>query len=725
MFMMARMVTNHAASVFTNSCLATPRDPVTNLPSARVEHSKGSHQEPEMAHHSVYARETSRPSTTPGLRHFKKHSGGEESFQTSLAPDTPYVRPATVSSSRSPELAAGGRKGHGLYHDPSRVAGNERSAVAREESYATLFATLLESNTLLREEIQKLREETKAAVGKLRPQSDESLSLTSDSDNDDEISQNVPPKLLENTWVEPSTDQDESRQPSCLASSLSLPASADDQHEYGMTNGHIAQGVEEEAESCITVEEVNPDQLHLDSSSGSSSRLSSPSAEIEGDAHVSRSTESLLSDSSTSSASADDEVRGSGANDPFASPGMLAVKSMWSDFSVEDYSPRSFGEEEDSRAKARKKEWTPKITIPKPFSMTIRESNSPKRKSKSMIQAEQERLEREAQEEAELKKQFRATPLPANTYLPLYELINAKNEQRRREVKMLSQEMLKSTERPFSFMKRENEKKLMKNEELRRSQMLERKKQSEVMFHANPIPKHVFDPDVNERLKEQEEYREIRIKLRAQELLALSKLPGSMQLKGREYSLGALRRKRMEENENKAFMTDEHKFHPSVTDSVPDYDRAYMEFQKQLALRKKAKHITATEPFYLRTALIPSRKEQVVEDIERDRDIQLQNRWLFKTPRPKESSKSPKHVRSKSGGVPYPSQLTKTAKVRFSLTQEKLASELQREREKEMEQRERMEKQQTLKKSVAQKSYSHDPSVWLEDRKRKKCQEFR
>ena len=772
------MATDHAASAFTHSLLSTPRDPITRLPADRRIQSNGLSGSQEIGGTShkltTPSLPASRPNTSGGMTP-SKSIGAErsrnESFQASLDLDTPYVRPATVNSGRtrqtqtqtstsaaqfsSPEI---GRKREHL--DPSSVAGNKRghspsgSATTCDNDYATLFATLLESNMLLREEIQKLRADNQRTMTAMQEQTPNKLKndqpdsniapgdvhvhVLSNSDESalslDSDEEGVPPKLLQNTWMESSTDQEENQRPSCLASSLSqqsLPVSADDQHEYNLVDGGHENLDSEEESSINSAAEVDPHQIDSDSMcSSDSSRLSSPSAVHEVCAHSSHSTESLLSSSSdslTSSSSSNDRMRAKRANegDPFASPGMLAVERMWSDFSIEDYALHgSYSEDQEKGGKPqnKKQEWTPKITIPKPFSMTVRESQSPKRKSRSMIQAEQERLEREAMEEAELKKQFRATPLPASTYLPLYELINAKNEQRREEVKMLSKQILKASERPFSFTKRDNERKLMREEEMRRSLELEKTKLKEATFHAKPVPKQIFDPDVAERLKEQEDYREIRIRLRAQELLARSKLPGNMQLKGREYSIGALRKRRLEENQGKAFMTDEHVFHPTVSSSVPDYDRAYSEFQKQLALRKRTKHTTATEPFYLRTQLIPSRKEQVLQDIQRDEELRLKNRWPSKAT---VSTKPPTHTRTKSVTVPYPSQLTKTAKVRFSLTQEKLTNALAREKALENQERERRERQEALKKTVTQKSQSCDPRAWLEERKQRKYRQFK
>lgn len=780
------MATDHAASVFTHSLLSTPRDPVTRLPADRLAQSTGRPRSQETGGTSHKLTPSSiapsRPSTSGGVES-SKWTGAEgsrdDSFQVSLGPDTPYIRSVTIRSGKtrqpsqfsSPEIS---RKKEHL--DPSTVVGNERgqppsTAATRNDDYATLFATLLESNMLLREEIQRLKadnQRTMMAVEQLQEQTHnepvllknghqpDSSAAPGDTNSDesalslDSDEQGLPPNLLQNTWMESSTDQGENQRPSCLASSQSLPASADDQHEYDLVDGghedldseggsNLMDGGREdlnsEGESSIEVDPLEIDSESVHTCSSDSSRPSSPSAVHEEIcAHSSRSTESLLSSSSsgslTSSASSSERMQARRANegDPFASPGMLAVERMWSDFSIEDYAPRgSYGNEQEKGGKRRdkKKEWTPKITVPKPFLMTVRESQSPKRKSRSMIQAEQERLEREALEEAELRKQFRATPLPANTYLPLYELINAKNEQRREEVKMLSKQILKDSERPFSFTKRDNERRLVREEEMRRSLELEKTKLKEATFSAKPIPRHLFDPDVAERLKEQEDYREIRIRLRAQELMAKSKLPGNMQLKGREYSLGALRKKRLEENQDKAFMTDEHIFHPTVSSGVPDYDQAYLEFQKQLALKKRTKHTTATEPFYLRTQLIPSRKEQVLQDIQREEELRLRNRWPLAAPSAKVSSRSPKHARTKSSGVPYPSQLTKTAKVRFSLSREKMTHALAKERALENKERERRERQEALKKTVSQKSQSCDPKPWLEERKQKKYHQFK
>jgi protein FAM161A len=62
---------------------------------------------------------------------------------------------------------------------------------------------------------------------------------------------------------------------------------------------------------------------------------------------------------------------------------MSQIEDMWEEFSIEDYYPRS-RQRPSSATVTRKernkkeKEWRHRITIPKPFKMTIREENKEK-----------------------------------------------------------------------------------------------------------------------------------------------------------------------------------------------------------------------------------------------------------------------------------------------------------------------------------------------------------
>jgi len=402
---------------------------------------------------------------------------------------------------------------------------------------------------------------------------------------------------------------------------------------------------------------------------------------------------------------------GSSSIDPqFASPGALAVQTMWDDFSVEEYSSLDETEAKDSCKK--KKEWTPRITVPQPFAMTVRESQTPKQKSRSLRIAEEEKLKKQAEEEAELMRKFRASSVPASTFLPLYELVNAKNEQRREEVKRMSKDLLKSSEKPFSFTKRDRELTERKARETEVIKSTEKKERNSSAFRAKPIPKNLLSSDIKEQIQEQEEYRRIKMQMRSEQLMASSKLPGSMQL-------------RMPRHQKRSQVPQpEYPFQPNINNTVPDYDQAYYDFQQKLAVKKRSKPTTAPEPFFLHTESIPSRKQVIAEDMQRDSQLLTENRWPYTSSRAKVSRKSPQNTRSKTVHSVYPAQMTQTALMRQTLAQEKLACVLQNELN-EQEQCSSLKREWGVRKTVAQKSMSTDPTAWLEEKKRQKLKEFK
>ena len=281
------------------------------------------------------------------------------------------------------------------------------------------------------------------------------------------------------------------------------------------------------------------------------------------------------------------------------------IERMWEDFSVDHYSSNSspLSTPRTNHSSSTAQSSPNSVTIPRPFSMTLREEhNKLRRKSRSMQLAERERLEREALEESELQKQFKANPVPVSTFLPLYEMIKACNEKRREEVKANSQRILKATEKPFTFVAREKEKqKLLEECKRQCEEELEKRMKKERQFKAKPIPKHVFNPTINDEMLEQEEYRKIRIRMRALESLAGSHLPWNMAEKNSHYTVGKFRKLKREKSDKEAFLTSDHTFQPQVNETVPDHREAFREFEKQLIERKESnKSCTAMEPFDLR-----------------------------------------------------------------------------------------------------------------------------
>ncbi|XP_072265632.1 protein FAM161A isoform X2 [Pyxicephalus adspersus] len=302
------------------------------------------------------------------------------------------------------------------------------------------------------------------------------------------------------------------------------------------------------------------------------------------------------------------------------------ILQMWDGFSLQDYIQDTTLDKQKLRRKADKgkpKEWTHRVTIPAPFEMTIRESKKKEMnaKSKAEIELENNLLKQRLEEETECQKKFRANPVPASVYLPLYHDIVERNEERRRFVKERSKEILLASQKPFQFTEREEHKK-----QLRRMQLddLEDSSNHFKHFKARPVPKSIYGTSVNDRLKEEELYRGIRIHMRSQELLHSSAYPtptlaskrSTKSCKARCYEL-------KEEPERR----------PKINTQIPNFQAVHQNNQKWLLKNKNAKHVTICDPFQLCTDNIPSRREKILKDIEADEERLKETRWPFRSPR--------------------------------------------------------------------------------------------
>ena len=385
--------------------------------------------------------------------------------------------------------------------------------------------------------------------------------------------------------------------------------------------------------------------------------------------------------------------------DPFASVGLSTIGKMWDGFSVKDYTlyePSQGNDEKEC------KEWSPGITVPQPFNMTLREVLSPKKKTRSMALLEAERMEEEAHLQAELKKSFRSTPVPPSTYLPLYNVLVARSKERREMVRMQRKALLKEQERPFSFTKQEEDRKSLKSQQ---KGVTSPESSGRQTWMAKPFPAHLFDPWVTEQIHEEEEYRKLRIKMRAEEMLASSKAPVNM--KGK-YEAAV---KRLMEGPAYASPDQAFTFHPRVNRVVPDHDQEYLNFQKKLARSKRVKKATASEPFHFHTQLISTTKK-------------IDDKYKFSTP---ESYKNPRKGKPK---CPlhlddYQAPMTKTAVIRQNLVQEKLKVMAEKELTEKLSRETAKERAKELQKRVSQMSMCYDKSALLEEKKKMKLEEHR
>ncbi|XP_004867288.1 protein FAM161A isoform X2 [Heterocephalus glaber] len=193
------------------------------------------------------------------------------------------------------------------------------------------------------------------------------------------------------------------------------------------------------------------------------------------------------------------------------------ISNMWTNFCVEDYiqsEDTDFQVAEKTRKKP--KEWVPTITIPVPFQMMIREQKKKEEfmKSKSDIEIVHKLLKSE--EDSECKKKFRANPVPGSVLLPLYHELVKQNEERRRARKEKNKETILASQKPFTFIAREEQKQAAREKQLRD---LYKSKKKAYRFKARPIPRSVYSSATSEKLKEEELLRNIRTQMRAQQLL--------------------------------------------------------------------------------------------------------------------------------------------------------------------------------------------------------------
>ncbi|NXD42337.1 F161A protein, partial [Copsychus sechellarum] len=358
------------------------------------------------------------------------------------------------------------------------------------------------------------------------------------------------------------------------------------------------------------------------------------------------------------------------------------IEKMWDGFSLKDYISRAKHSLPSSPPPCRKvpkkqKVWSPRITVPKPFQMTIREAQKKEQnvKSKSRIELENHLLKKQLEEEAECQKKFRANPVPAAVLLPLYHDIVQRNEERRRSVRERSKLRLLASQKPFKFIERERQRRETRKMQLK--DVLPPENQMKV-FRARPVPKCVYSPDYNDKLKEKELYREIRIRMRAEELLRNSSVPNSrLALK--------------ETNKNKKHKSTEHK--PKIRPSIPDFELLHEKFQERLLQQKKVKPLTVCEPFHLFTSYIPSNKDKILKDIEEDEETLKETRWPFASLRRKPQM-------GQSGASPH---LLRRGKSKFPKNTEATRRRLQALRNNERQRRqEYLQELQEMEKRVKQ-----------------------
>ncbi|XP_036903902.1 protein FAM161A isoform X2 [Sturnira hondurensis] len=368
------------------------------------------------------------------------------------------------------------------------------------------------------------------------------------------------------------------------------------------------------------------------------------------------------------------------------------INNMWTNFSVEEYIQYK---DDDfpamEKTKKKPKEWVPKITVPEPFQMMIREQKKKEEnlKSKSDIEMVCNLLKKQ-EEDSECKKKFRANPVPAFVFLPLYHDIVKKNEERRRMMKEKSKEALLASQKPFKFIAREEQKQAIREKQLR--DIFKSKKKTN-RFKARPIPQSTYGATTNDRVKGYELCRNIKIQPRAQELL-LNSSPLPCRPAHRSF---AARKPKCPEQAEKL------KCKCKSRNQTADFGELPERSQKHLSEQKCPKFLTVCKPFDLPAASHASiKRKKILADLEADDENLKETRWPYVSPRHKSPVRSPN-----AKPMPYncnPPMPTISSRGREQATRK---SEKERMREYRQELEERKEKLKTrplLFERVAQKN---------------------
>ncbi|ESP02271.1 hypothetical protein LOTGIDRAFT_238010 [Lottia gigantea] len=378
------------------------------------------------------------------------------------------------------------------------------------------------------------------------------------------------------------------------------------------------------------------------------------------------------------------------------------IESMWDDFSINDYAPRQRPSSAPATRRSEKSkkasEWRHRLTIPEPFNMTLREEGKEKRKTITQIEVEAERRRKEQEEELECQKKFQAKPVPAHVYLPLYDEINEQAEAKRRYVRQYCQEMLKSQEKPFKFMKREEYKGNQRRNSEPAAMALAKEKRKDRKFKANPVPAFIYDDSITRKQMEDEEYRKLRISMRSEELLKEAALPPGMEAREK------MKQQRIEEIKRQS-RARKH-FRPKKQKKIPDYDRLYRKFQSELNRRKTELEPTVVEPFRLHTDRTYGDTQKVLLDMARDEEVLMENRWPYQTPRARTPTRAIPRSRVGDPRDSFPAQMTRTAETRNSVVRQSIAKQIENSKKESEAERHRRVREMKLRKSIQEKAGS-------------------
>ncbi|KAF6777430.1 hypothetical protein AHF37_03003 [Paragonimus kellicotti] len=219
--------------------------------------------------------------------------------------------------------------------------------------------------------------------------------------------------------------------------------------------------------------------------------------------------------------------------------------------------------------------WRHRLTIPVPFEMCKREEAKKRagHMTRSLSGLLHERWEKEAQlqEECRLANRFRARPIPAHVYLPLFDRIMEQQAMQRQAVRQHSRDAMDANEGPFRFSERDRERKSRTRDRMfhphNHHQHPWSRSRGRTFTRKPPPTKEIVDvatdtqvlpgtvtEDRTERSQEDELLRGVKRKIRAERLLNSSAVPVGMEERRRRSEMR--KAERLERNRRQGFDPD-------------------------------------------------------------------------------------------------------------------------------------------------------------------------
>nr|XP_020446571.1 protein FAM161B isoform X2 [Monopterus albus] len=205
-------------------------------------------------------------------------------------------------------------------------------------------------------------------------------------------------------------------------------------------------------------------------------------------------------------------------------------------------------------------------------------------------------MRKEEEAEAECQNKFCAAPAPSHVSQLLFQEMMEMREKERKQAFEQRQNFWLSTQKPFSFEKREMEK---REKLIAMLNQVSHDQKNEAATVRKPPHKAEKDVSISEPKGQEEVCKKVSIQTKVrQDNPATS---GSPKLRTAEHT----------RKEKLGFMDEKPSFRPKIIRKVPDFSRLHKALQTEVLRKAQCKDVTKCQPFSLRTSALPARQSKM------------------------------------------------------------------------------------------------------------------